>query len=121
MELLDSIFDHILAWPTWATWIAIIAATFVSEDLTCVAAGLLAARGDMPAAQAIGAAGLGIFLGDLGLYWAGHAFGRPALRRAPFAWIVHDEDVISSAHWFERRGAGRAEAGPAGACAPRHG
>lgn len=105
MELLDSIFDHILAWPAWAAWIAIVTATFVSEDLTCVAAGLLAARGDMPAAQAIGAAGLGIFLGDLGLYWAGHALGRPALRRAPLAWIVHDEDVISSARWFERRGA----------------
>jgi membrane protein DedA with SNARE-associated domain len=104
VELLDSIFDQILAWPTWATWLAIVVATFVSEDLTCVAAGLLAARGDMPAAEAIGAAGLGIFLGDLGLYWAGHALGRPALKRAPLAWIVHDEDVVASARWFARRG-----------------
>ena len=104
MELLDSLFDSVLGLPTWATWVAIVLATFVSEDLTCVAAGLLAARGDLPAAQAIGAAGLGIFLGDLGLYWAGHALGRPALKRAPIAWVVHDEDVVQSARWFERRG-----------------
>lgn len=104
MEVLDSLFDQILAWPTWATWLAIVLATFVSEDLTCVAAGLLAARGDLPAGQAIGAAGLGIFLGDLGLYWAGRALGRPALKRAPIAWLVHDEDVLHSARWFARRG-----------------
>ncbi|HVS20113.1 MAG TPA: VTT domain-containing protein [Planctomycetota bacterium] len=104
MEFLDSLFDAVLGLPTWAVWLSIVLATFVSEDLTCVAAGLLAARGDLPAAQAIGAAGLGIFLGDLGLYWAGHALGRPALRRAPIAWLVHDEDVLHSARWFERRG-----------------
>jgi len=86
VELLDTLLQQILAWPTWATWVAIVLATFVSEDLTCVAAGLLAAGGDLPAAQAIGAAGLGIFLGDLGLYWAGHSLGRPALTRAPIAW-----------------------------------
>lgn len=104
MELLEALLDSILAWPTWAMGLAIVLATFVSEDLTCVAAGLLAARGDLPAAQAIGAAGLGIWLGDLGLYWAGHALGRPALKRAPIAWIVHDEDVLQSANWFARRG-----------------
>lgn len=104
MELLESLIEGILAWPPWAAWLAIVLATFVSEDLTCVAAGLIAARGDLPALEAIGAAGLGIFLGDLGLYWAGHALGRPALRRAPLAWIVHDEDVAHSASWFARRG-----------------
>lgn len=104
MEVLDQIIRTVLSLPPWAAWVAIVLATFVTEDLTCVAAGLLAARGDMPAFQAIGAAGLGIFLGDLLLYWAGHAIGKPALRRAPIAWVVHDEDVAASARWFAQRG-----------------
>jgi membrane protein DedA with SNARE-associated domain len=91
--------------PTWAAYLAIICATFVTEDLTCIAAGLIAAGGDLPAFNAIAAAALGIWIGDLLLYWAGHAIGRPALRRPPVSWFVHDEDVEQSEQWFAHRGA----------------
>lgn len=104
MELVESLVQRIVDLPLWAAWMAIVVATFVSEDLTCVAAGLAAATGRISAWDAIGAAGLGIWLGDLGLYAAGKFIGKPALRRAPFKWVIHDEDVKSSAAWFARRG-----------------
>ncbi len=104
MELLDQIIAEILALPPWAGWAAIVLFTFVSEDLTCIAAGLVSASGDMPAAEALGATALGILLGDLLLYWAGHSIGRPALRKRPLSWVVHDVDVEQSARWFAQRG-----------------
>lgn len=104
MELLDTIVAQVLAWPVWAAWVAIVLATFISEDLTCVGTGLLAARGDISVTTAIGASGTGILFGDLLLYWAGHSIGRRALRKRPFSWLVHEEDVRLSAAWFARRG-----------------
>ncbi len=104
MELLDSIVDQVLAWPVWAAWIAIVLATFISEDLTCVGTGLLAARGDISIETAVGGSATGILVGDLLLYWAGHSIGRRALRKRPFSWLVHEEDVRLSAAWFARRG-----------------
>ena len=105
MEFFDHLVSAIAGLPPWAGFVAIVLATFVSEDLTCIGAGLLAARGDVSAVWAIGAAALGIWIGDLLLYWAGHAIGRPALRRAPIAWFVHEEDVVQSEQWFGHRGA----------------
>ena len=104
MELLEQLVAWLTSLPPWAAWVGIVLATFVSEDLTCIAAGLLAASGQLGAWTAIPAAGLGIFLGDLGLYAAGKWVGRPALARAPIVWFVHDEDVERSQAWFEHRG-----------------
>jgi membrane protein DedA with SNARE-associated domain len=92
LELLDTLIAWIVGLPVWAAWVGIVVATFVSEDLTCIAAGLIAAGGHLTPVTAIGAAGLGIFLGDLGLYAAGKWIGQPALRRAPISWFIHDED-----------------------------
>jgi membrane protein DedA with SNARE-associated domain len=105
VEFLDEFARSLAGLPNWAALLAIVFATFVSEDLTCIGAGVFAARGDLPAWQAIGAAGFGIWIGDLGLYGLGHAFGRPALRRAPLKWLAHEEDVEKSARWFANRGA----------------
>ena len=104
MELLEPLTAWIAGLPAWASWIGIIVATFISEDLTCIAAGLLAAGGQLSPATAITAAGLGIFIGDLGLYAAGKWIGRPALRSGPVNWFVHDEDVERSQAWFEHKG-----------------
>ncbi len=104
MELVESLVQRIVELPLWAAWVVIVVATFVSEDLTCVAAGLAAATGNIGAYDAIGAAGLGIWIGDLGLYAAGKFIGKPALRRAPFKWFIHDEDVHASSDWFAQRG-----------------
>ena len=80
------------------------AATLVSEDLTCVAAGLLVSRGESPFWLASLACFVGIFVGDLGLVAAGRWLGRPALHRRPLRWLVTPEAVERSARWFAARG-----------------
>lgn len=50
-------------------WIA--AATLASEDLACIGAGVLVARGELDWLTAVSACAAGIFFGDLGLYGAG--------------------------------------------------
>lgn len=65
--------------PHWLAAPLLVAATFISEDLTCVAAGLAAAAGAMPVALAGCATGLGIWLGDLALYALGRWLGARSL------------------------------------------
>lgn len=87
------------------TFIAIAAITFLSDDLTCIAAGLLASRGEISPALAVSACITGIFVGDMILYVAGRYLGRPAVRKAPLKWMIKKGDLTRSAQWFERRGA----------------
>ncbi|MGH9837133.1 MAG: VTT domain-containing protein, partial [Blastocatellia bacterium] len=81
------------------------AATLVSEDLTCIAAGVMAAQGRLSFALGSFACFLGIFIGDLMLFLAGRWLGRGALQRAPIRWFIKDEDVRRSSEWFSRQGA----------------
>ncbi|HKG14431.1 MAG TPA: VTT domain-containing protein [Pyrinomonadaceae bacterium] len=81
------------------------ASTLVSEDLTCVAAGVLAAQGRISFALAASGCLLGIYVGDLLLFLAGRFLGRSALALAPLRWVVKPADVERSSEWFERRGA----------------
>ncbi len=78
--------------------------TFVSEDLTCVTAGLLAAHGRLGFLAATSACVIGILIGDILLYLAGRWIGRPALGRAPLRWVLGPERVAVSSRWFDRRG-----------------
>ncbi|HKP30898.1 MAG TPA: alpha/beta fold hydrolase, partial [Gemmatimonadales bacterium] len=80
------------------------AATLVSEDLACIAAGLLVGRGTIGFLSAVLACLIGIVVGDLLLYLAGRWIGRPALRMAPLKWFVSEADVARSSTWFESRG-----------------
>ena len=80
-------------------------ATLASEDLACIAAGLLVARGSLAFWPATAACAAGIFGGDLLLYLAGRWLGRPWLRRAPLRWAVPADRVRASEAWFARRGA----------------
>lgn len=82
----------------------IAAATFVSEDLACIATGLMVARGTIDFVPGLVACFLGIVAGDLWLYGMGRWLGRPALRRAPLRWFVSEAAVERSAGWFARRG-----------------
>lgn len=69
----------------WLLALCIIAATFVSEDLTCVAAGLLVADGRLEWWPAVGAFFVGLVLGDAGTWALGRAGGRWARRLVPEA------------------------------------
>jgi pimeloyl-ACP methyl ester carboxylesterase/membrane protein DedA with SNARE-associated domain len=82
------------------------AATLVSEDLACIAGGLLVSRGTLAFFPATLACLIGITLGDLLLFSAGRVLGRPALVRAPLRWFVSAADVERSSAWFRRKGMG---------------
>ena len=83
----------------------LVAATFVSEDLTCIGAGFLIARGSLPWLAGTAACFVGIFLGDLMLYAGGRIVGRPIARVAPLRWLVRPEDLDRACRWFEQRSA----------------
>jgi len=81
------------------------AATLITEDLTCIAAGVMAAQGRLDFALGALACFLGIFIGDLLLFLAGRWLGRAALNRAPVKWFVSARAVKSSSEWFQHQGA----------------
>lgn len=79
-------------------------ATLVSEDLTCISAGVMVAEGRIGFLLATLACLVGIFIGDLLLFLAGRVIGRPALSRPPLKWFVRESDVARGSQWFRRRG-----------------
>lgn len=85
------------------TFVSLMAATLVSEDLTCITAGLLVQRGQMDAAAAIAACAIGIVAGDIGLWGLGRLFGRAALE---WSWIARRVDPAHCDQlrsWLDRR------------------
>jgi membrane protein DedA with SNARE-associated domain len=104
VQLLDRLVEQILALPDWAQGLALALATLASEDLACIASGLLAAGKHMHPVAAIGSAALGIWIGDLLLFLAGRLGGRAILRVPPLRWWLHEGDLELSAAWFRRRG-----------------
>ena len=93
-----------LAGAPLGTGVALALATLVSEDLTCVAAGVLVAQGRISFAAAAAFCLAGIFVGDLLLVGAGRWLGAPALARAPLAWLAPPHVVARGTRWFARRG-----------------
>ncbi|MFW6157604.1 MAG: alpha/beta fold hydrolase, partial [Balneolaceae bacterium] len=82
----------------------IVVSTLLSEDLTFIAAGLMAARGIIDFWSAIGACFAGIMIGDFGIFLIGRWLGRPVLQKAPFKWMISEADIKRSADWFEAKG-----------------
>lgn len=78
--------------------------TLASEDLACIAAGLLVAEGRLGFATASVACFTGIVVGDLLLFVAGRLLGRPAFARAPLRWLATPEDLARASRWLARRG-----------------
>ena len=79
-------------------------ATLISEDLTCIGAGLMAAKGTIGFIPAVAGSFLGIFLGDILLFLAGKHLGRPALGYPPLKWILKEEDIRRTSRWFNAKG-----------------
>ena len=88
------------------TWLAIILGTFVSEDATCIATGLLIQRGTIGLTSGILACVTGIFLGDLGLWALGRVFGRALLRWPWAARRLSHRAVQDARAWLDRHAAG---------------
>jgi len=87
-----------------ALMLLIAAATLVSEDLACIGAGLMIAHGTIGFFPGSLACFLGIYFGDLMLFWAGRFFGRPAITHAPLKWFISEEDIERTTRWFNRQG-----------------
>ena len=84
--------------------LAVAAGTLVSEDLSTITSGLLAASGRLSYAQACIAAFSGILIGDLIIFWMGYHFGRPLLRQKWSRWLVSERAVHRAQHLFRRKG-----------------
>ncbi len=80
-------------------------ATLVSEDLACIAAGLLVAAGKLAFGPAAAACFAGIFAGDMLLVLLGRRLGRAALVRWPLRGRVSPDALTWAERWFGRRGA----------------
>ena len=80
-------------------------ATFVSEDLTCLSAGILVATGSLGFITAAGACVIGIFFGDLWLYGLGRTLGARAITRAPLRWFLPEKRLTFGRDWFEAHAA----------------
>jgi membrane protein DedA with SNARE-associated domain len=80
------------------------ASTLISEDLTCITAGILVAQGRISFLLGAFACFFGIFVGDVLLFFAGRYLGRRALGRAPLKWFIREADVEKSSAWFSRQG-----------------
>ncbi len=80
-------------------------ATLVSEDLTCISAGLLVTRGVMNFMPAAMACLFGIFFGDVLLFGLGKFLGKTMLTAAPLRWFIKPEEVVKAKSWLEEKGA----------------
>lgn len=84
----------------WILLLVIIVCTFVAEDPTCLACGLLVSQGVIDFTSAALACTAGIFIGDMVLYALGRTLGRDALHYAPLKWIVKEHQIDQMAGWF---------------------
>jgi membrane protein DedA with SNARE-associated domain len=83
---------------------AIAFATLITEDLTCIAVGLLVAQGTLSLVPATLACYVGILGGDMLLVLIGRTLGRHSLEFAPLRWWVSPKLVARAEYWFERHG-----------------
>ncbi|MEO8658171.1 MAG: VTT domain-containing protein [Bryobacteraceae bacterium] len=78
--------------------------TLASEDLACIATGVLIAQGKIGFVPGVLACFFGILGGDLLLFLAGRMFGRALLRRHWVARWLPEPKVQQAADWLSSRG-----------------
>jgi len=91
---------------TMFTLFGIVLGTFASEDLTCIATGLLIQRGQVGISAGILACTAGIFAGDVGLWAIGRIFGRAALAWPWSARRLRTQTLDDAREWLDRHAAG---------------
>ena len=88
------------------TVVVLVLSTLVSEDLTCIAAGLLIQRGELGLTAGILACTTGIFVGDIGLWLLGRLFGVAALAWPWAAGALKRRRADEMRAWLGRHAAG---------------
>lgn len=96
--------DRIVGLPLWQKVVAIGLSSLISEDLACIAAGILASKGVLTFEWAVIASFLGIYLGDIPLYLMGRIGGLALLRRAPFRWVLKEQQILLAEDLFRDHG-----------------
>jgi len=88
----------------WQIGVTLAFATVVSEDLTCITGGVIAANGLAPFWVVALGCFLGIWFGDVGLYWLGRIGGKGLLSRPPLRWWLRPRRVEQGRQLFLRHG-----------------
>lgn len=86
--------------------VLLVAGTFVSEDLTCIAAGELVRRAEMHWLIGVGGCTMGIFLGDLGLWLLGRTLGSRAMNLRSIKAKLNTRRVDELGRWIDRNAFG---------------
>ncbi len=77
--------------------------TLASEDLALIAGGLLARNGTIPLMHAVVACGVGVYIGDLGLWCTGRLFGRRVIALPLLRSKLTSASLESMGHRVEQR------------------
>lgn len=100
----ESVTAHFSSGSLWLALIGLALATFLSEDLTCIGAGLLVASGKAPFWPVLIACMIGIFVGDILLVAIGRTVGRPLLDMPLVRRRVSPKKIEQAERWFKTKG-----------------
>ena len=102
MDSLDALLQQIAQMPPWLACVTIVIASFISEDLAVIGAGLAATAGMLSTPLALTAAILGVWLGDLGLWWIGRGAKAAVLDRRAFHRLVDPTTIDACRRGFAK-------------------
>ena len=88
----------------WVKMLVIIAGTWILEDPTSIAVGLLIRDGQLDPALGILAIFIGLFVGDFLLYLLGQVLGRTVLKWRIVSRYLPTTKMTQLAGWYEKRG-----------------
>jgi membrane protein DedA with SNARE-associated domain/esterase/lipase len=97
--------DPLAGWALLTIILLLMFSTLISEDLACIAGGLLVATGIIQFQYAVMGCFMGILLADVSIYWLGRLIGSPVLGWVPFKWFIKERDIEWAENMFEMRGA----------------
>lgn len=97
--------DRVTGWAIFVIISLLILSTLISEDLACIAGGLLVASGIIGFHYALLGCFIGILTIDVLTYWMGRWIGTPILKWIPFRWFISESDIQRAKDMFEFRGA----------------
>ncbi|MEX2435542.1 MAG: VTT domain-containing protein, partial [Balneolaceae bacterium] len=96
--------DTISGWGLAMIMLLLAIISLVSEDLSCIAGGLVVASGILDFEYALLACFAGIFLADINIYFLGRWVGRPITGWIPFKWFIQEADIERMEELYEMRG-----------------
>lgn len=97
-------FETVGGWTLIIIMLLLASISLFSEDLACVAGGLLVASGIIDFWPAVIGACIGVLGADVILYWLGRWIGNPILQWIPFRWYIKQEDIIKAEKMYRMRG-----------------